>query len=216
MSAVLTVPAPAEPATTASTRSSVARLVLVGLALTLLQTLLVAALAGRTTAADAYLSLYQWDALWYARIAEHGYPDRIPERREDMPSVGFFPGYPLAARGVMTLTGLPSSVAVLLTAQLACWGFWVYLLLFFRRWRTPAPVAAGCVVAVLAHPAAFYLVAGYSESLFLAGVLGFLYWQSSGTRVGWLLAAAHGVLLTATRIVGFPLAVVPLAVAVLD
>lgn len=216
MSAVLTAAAPAvSPAAAVNCRST-ARVLLVGLTLTLLQTVAVAAVSGRPTVADAYRSLYQWDSLWYARIAEHGYPDRVPDRPEDMATVGFFPGYPLAARAIMDATGWPASVAVLVAAQFACWGVWVYVLLFFRRWQTPLPVVAGFIVAVLVHPAAFYLVAGYSESLFLFGVLGFLYWQSAGTRTGWLLAAAHGLILTATRIVGFPLVAVPLIVALVD
>jgi GNAT superfamily N-acetyltransferase len=191
------------------------RAVLLGLALTLLQLGAVLLVTGRPLR-DAYRSLSQWDSKWYARLAEHGYPERMPDRREDMPTVGFFPGYPLAARLVMTLTGLPAPLALPVVAQLACWGFWVYLLLLLGRWQTPLPVAAGCVALVLAHPAAFYLVAGYSESLFLVGVLGFLYWQDVRCPWGWPLAALHGILLTATRIVGIPLVAVPLAVATLD
>jgi hypothetical protein len=216
MSAVLTAPAPAVSLTASASLRSASQVLMLGLALTLLQTAVVAALTGRSTVADAYRALYQWDSVWYARIAEQGYPDRVPERRQDMPTVSFFPGYPLAAHAVAVTTGLPTPIAVLVAAQFASWGFWVYLLLFLCRWQTPLPVAVGCVVAILVHPTAFYLVAGYSESLFLFGVLGFLYWQTTGTRTGWALAAAHGVLLTATRIVGFPLVVVPLAVAAVD
>jgi hypothetical protein len=64
------------------------------------------------------------------------------------------------------------------------------------------------VTALLVQPCAFYLVAGYSESMFLFGVLGFLFWSSRGN---WALAAVHGVLMTATRIVGLPLVICPLA-----
>lgn len=216
MPAVPTRTAPGELPSAAANPRFVGCALLLGLALTLTQTVAVAALSGQPTLVAAYRSLYQWDSVWYAHIAEHGYPDHVPDRPGEMQKVGFFPGTPLFARLVMTLTGLPGAVAVLVAAQLACWGFWVYLLLFLRRWQTPLPAAVACVVAVLAHPSAFFLVAGYSESLFLFGVLGFFYWQSAGTRLGWALAAAHGVLLTVTRIVGIPLVVVPLAVAVVD
>jgi hypothetical protein len=64
-----------------------------------------------------------------------------------------------------------------------------------------------------AHPAAFFLTAGYSESLFLCAALGFLYWSGVGGRAGWLLAALHGVVMTATRIVGLPVATCPLLLA---
>jgi hypothetical protein len=139
--------------------------------------------------------------------------DRIVEAPQDMAEVGFFPGYPLSARLVAAVTGLPAASAVLVAAQLACWGLWTYVFLFLRRWQVGAPVAAAGVLAVLMHPCAFFLVAGYSESLFLMAMLGFFYWSSSRTPGVWLLAAAHGVVMTATRIVGLPLAVCPLLLA---
>ena len=37
---------------------------------------------------------------------------------------------------------------------------------------------------IVAHPAAFFLVAGYSESLFLMALLGFIYWSGGETRRG--------------------------------
>jgi hypothetical protein len=124
-------------------------------------------------------------------------------------NVAFFPGFPLLARGLRDLTGLPTRAAEALTAQLACWGFWTYLLLTWRRWRVPGPLALAGALAVLAHPAAFFLVCGYSESLFLFGAVGFLYWARSSRRVALQLAALHGGAMSATRLVGIPLAAVP-------
>ena len=65
-------------------------------------------------------------------------------------------------------------------------------------------------LAILAHPAAFFLVAGYSESLFLMALIGFLYWSARGIATRTVLAAIHGIVMSATRIVGLPCALAPL------
>jgi hypothetical protein len=163
--------------------------------------------------AGGYRELQQWDANWYAHIAERGYPDELPRERERMAEVGFFPGYPLAVRLVARTTGLPASTATLLTAQLAACGVWTYVLLFLRRGRVPAPLALAAILLLIAHPTAFFLMAGYSESLFLCAALGFLYWSNVRGRAGWWLAALHGIVMTGTRIVGLPVAACPLLVA---
>jgi hypothetical protein len=191
----------------------VALVAVAALAVTLGQVVLACALSGFTDPTAAYLALDAWDSQWYAGLAEHGYPDALPDIPADMAKLGFFPGYPLFARLVAAVTGLPAPTALLVAAQLACWGFWAYVLLFLRRWQGPAPVAAAGVLAVAVHPCAFFLVTGYSESLFLLAVLGFFYWSSARTPWGWLLAAAHGVVMSGTRIVGLPLAVCPLLLA---
>ena len=66
----------------------------------------------------------------------------------------------------------------------------------------------------LAHPAAFFLIAGYSESLFMMGLLGFMYWSSAEGRAAKILAALHGFVMSATRIVGIPCAAFPVVRAV--
>jgi hypothetical protein len=197
-------PSPARAASPLSHRSKV----LIGALLLTLAQVVMVSLAG------GYRGLHQWDSNWYARIAAEGYPEDLPWERERMAEVGFFPGYPLAVRAVAQLTGLPVETATLVAAQLAACGVWVYVLLFLRRGRTPAPLAAAAVLLLVAHPSAFFLAAGYSESLFLCATLGFLYWSSAGGRSGWLLAALYGIVMTATRIVGLPLAMVPLLLAV--
>jgi hypothetical protein len=181
-------------------------LLLGALLLTLAQVVLVSLVGG-------YRGLHQWDSNWYAHIAAQGYPDRLPREREHMAEVGFFPGYPLAVRIVARVTGLPVELATLAASQLAAFGVWAYVLLFLRRGRVRAPLTAAAVVLLAAHPSAFFLAAGYSESLFLCATLGFLYWSNVGGRTGWLLAAPHGFVMTATRIVGLPLAACPLPLA---
>jgi hypothetical protein len=187
-----------------------------GLGVTLLQLFFVLLCSGQPNPADAYRSLYQWDSQWYARIAADGYPDELPQVRPDAAKLGFFPAYPLATRLVARLTGLTITDASLVAAQLAAWGFWTYVFLFLQRWAVPGPLAYLGTVGLLIHPSTFFLVAGYSESLFLLAVLGFLYWGSVPGRLGWSLAALHGVVMTSSRIVGLPLAVCPFVLAAVE
>ena len=95
-----------------------------------------------------------------------------------MAEVGFFPGYPLSVRVVARATGLPAEAATLAAAQLACVGFWAYVLLWLRRGGVSVPLALATVLLLAAHPSAFFLAAGYSESLFLCATLGFFYWSA--------------------------------------
>jgi hypothetical protein len=102
-----------------------------------------------------------------------------------------------------------------LTAQVCCWGFWTYLLLLLRRWGVSARLAILGAVLMAAQPAAFFLVAPYSESLFLLATVGYFYWsEHEGPDAAWL-AALHGFVMTATRLVGVPLVIYPLVRRVL-
>jgi hypothetical protein len=154
--------------------------------------------------------LVQWDGEWYARIINEGYHSPAVPTPQQYGNVGFFPAYPLTAGAMARLTGLPVDVALPLTAQLAAWGLWTYLLLLCRRWGVPSSLARWGVLVLALHPAAFFLVSGYSESLFLMAALGFVYWSDQPGRRAAVLAALHGVVLTATRLVGLPLVVYPL------
>jgi hypothetical protein len=181
-----------------------------GLLITLGQILSACLLSGAGDVRTAYLSLHQWDSNYYQDIAEHGYHITLPPGPADVGNLAFFPGYPLFARLLARALGLASPFNLLVAAQLGCWGFWTYFLLFCQRWRLPGALAALGVGMVLVHPASFFLVAGYSEPLFLMALLGFFYWTDADTRWGWPLAALHGFVMTATRIVGLPLVLYPL------
>src|SRR6267154_1334471 len=67
-----------------------------------------------------------------------------------------------------------------------------------------------------AYPAiaAFFLVAAYSESLFLMALFGFIYWSTAKGRSAKIWAAAHGIVMSATRIVGIVCAAFPVVRAV--
>lgn len=182
----------------------------IGLILTVVQVLLACAIAGKPTLAESYDSLYAWDGAWYAAILENGYYSPPVMTKKQFGNVAFFPGYPMTGRLVQKVTGLSSSHALLLVAQLACAGLWTFLLLFFQRWDVPLGLAVVGVVSLLVHPAAVFLAASYSESLFLFFLLGFLYFADQDSPTAWMAAALFGCLMTATRLVGVPLAAYPL------
>jgi hypothetical protein len=84
---------------------------------------------------------------------------------------------------------------------------------------TQGILASALTVAI--HPGAFYLVVGYSESLFLAMYLGLIYWtqrwlksdrplSAPTSSSAWTLAAIHGFIGAATRFAGFPIATFPI------
>jgi hypothetical protein len=199
------------------------------LLITLGQIALACLLSGESHFRDAYLRLFQWDGHWYGHIAEHGYqsPARIHfvdrffmkiTRHGELPfgNVAFFPAYPLLGRLIHRVLGLRTEHALLLTSQLGCWGLWTYVLLFFQRWGVSGRLAALGVLAILIHPTSFYLVASYSEPLYLMALVGFLYWSGEPGPGSRALAGLHGFLMTATRLVGLPLVVWPFCQEYLD
>lgn len=203
-------------------RAEAVRAMLVALAIVLLQILfleIVSLATGADRTRGLYDSFCRWDGNLYVQIAQRGYHGEPPGNPVNFQksNVAFFPGYPLAARWLHDLSGgtIGYRAAMVLTAQIAAWGFWTYWLLFLARWGTPARLAALVTVLLALHPAAFFLVVAYSESLFLAAAFGFLYWVTGSVRGRWPLAAAHGFVMTATRMGGVPVALAPLAAAFL-
>ena len=128
----------------------------------------------------------------------------------EVSNTGFFPAYPALAWILHRALDLEAEDALLITAQAAALGFWIYFFLFGERWNLPFSWQLLGALAILAHPAAFFLITAYSESLFLMALIGFLYWSGAETRRGRVLAAIHGIVMSATRIVGLPCALAPL------
>lgn len=168
---------------------------------------------------DAYLRLNQWDSLHYAEIAENGYHLPPGGAREAMDvhtgkaNVAFFPAYPLLVQALTHGTGISVWVSLLLISQLFCWVFWLYFFLLLQEFKLPSRDHLKVGFSVAVYPAAFFLAAGYSESLFLAALLGFIYWMEralSARSFEALLSGLHGFFLTASRLVGIPLAIYPL------
>ena len=184
-----------------------------GLVLTAVQlAMAVGLLAPEAPISDRYSTLVQHDSYWFMNIVDRGYQTIVPpidHKVMEVSNVAFFPAYPAIAALFRYGLNIDTITALLITAQLAAWGFWTYFFLFCRRWNvSPALQICGALL-IAAHPAAFFLIAGYSESLFLMALLGFIYWSTAEGRSAKIWAAAHGILMSAARIVGIVCAAFP-------
>jgi len=186
---------------------------LAGLTITLLQlAMAVGLLAPEAPISDRYSALVEHDSCWFMNIIDRGYQTIVPpidHKVMEVSNVAFFPAYPAIAALLRYGLDIDSNTALLITAQLAAWGFWSYFFLFWKRWNVPPAVQICGALLIAAHPAAFFLVAGYSESLFLMALLGFIYWSTAEGRSAKFWAAAHGIVMSATRIVGLVCAAFP-------
>jgi hypothetical protein len=189
-----------------------------GLMMTLIQIFVaVALIAPEGPLSFRYDALIQHDSYWFANIVDRGYETTVPpisHKMMEVSNVAFFPAYPAIA--AILHYGLHLSIynALLVTAQAAAWGFWSYFFLFCERWNISPALQFFGALTIAAHPTAFFLVAGYSESLFMMGLFGFMYWSGGEGRAAKWLAVLHGFLMSATRIVGIPCAGYPVVQAV--
>src|SRR5215472_5077078 len=187
---------------------------LAGCIVTILQIVTaVALLAPEEPIGERYSALVQHDSYWFMNIIDRGYQTIVPpsdHKVMEVSNVAFFPAYPAIAALLRNAFSINTRTALLVTAQLAAWGFWTYFFLFCRRWRVARSLQICGTLLILANPAAFFLIAAYSESLFLMALLGFIYWSTVEGRTARVLAAAHGVIMSATRIVGIVCAAFPL------
>src|SRR3984893_1626325 len=159
-----------------------------------------------------YTSLVQHDGFWFENIIDRGYQTIVPpinHKVMEVSNVAFFPAYPVLATLFRSIFRVDTETALLITAQLAAWGFWTYFFLFCERWKLSPTLRFFGALAIAAHPAAFFLIAGYSESLFLMALIGFIYWSSSESHAAKILAALHGIAMSATRIFCVPCAAFP-------
>jgi Mannosyltransferase (PIG-V) len=152
---------------------------------------------------NAVTSLERFDGLWFLRIATDGYEDGDG-------SAAFFPGYPLLIRAVSPVLGGHPLAAALLISNAAALVAMVALY-FLTAGEFDERVARRAVLYLAVFPTSFFLLAPYSEALFLLLVLVSLW----GARRGkWWLAGVAGAAAAATRNVGVVL-VLPLVVEAL-
>lgn len=140
----------------------------------------------------------RFDALWFLRIANTGYIDGDG-------SAVFYPGFPLVVRFVSTLLGGHPLAGGLVVANLATFGSLV-LLYFLTASELSERIARRSVLYLAVFPSSFFLLAPYSESLFLFLVLLALW---AARRGRWELAGLAGIGASATRNIGV-LLVLPL------
>jgi Mannosyltransferase (PIG-V) len=142
----------------------------------------------------------RFDALWFLRIATEGYVDGDG-------SAAFFPLYPLLIRAVSPVLGGHPLAAAYLISHLAAFGSMVLLyVLTASEWDER--VARRTVVYLAVFPTSFFLLAPYSESLYLLGVLACLW---AARRGRWAVAGLAGAAAAATRNLGV-LLLLPLVV----
>jgi hypothetical protein len=195
-----------------------AKALLAGLFMTAAQVVVaVCLLAPEGPLSDRYATLVQHDSFWFMNIVDYGYRTPVPptdHKVMEVSNVAFFPAYPAVAAALRYGLDLDTDKALLVAAQVAAWGFWSYFFLFCERWGLSPTLRYLGALSIVAHPAAFFLIAGYSESLFLMGLFGFMYWSGAEGRAAKIWAALHGMLMSATRIVGIPCAAFPLVQSV--
>jgi Mannosyltransferase (PIG-V) len=136
----------------------------------------------------------RWDALHFQRLAEVGY------NASDILKAWFYPLYPWCVRLVMSVTG-NSLVAGFVVSGIAS----VVAAVVLRRLvglDFSADVTRRAVWFFLVFPTAFYLHIGYTESLFLALMLGAML---AARQECWWLAGVLGALSWMTRANGIVL-----------
>lgn len=133
----------------------------------------------------------RWDALWYLRIAAHGYSPNDG-------SAAFFPGYPLLVRDVGWLAGGRLLLAAYLVSSAA---LVIALVTVYRltEYEFDTDLARRTVLLLCVFPTSFFFFAPYSESLFLALSAGALL---SARRANWPVATVLAAGATATRSIG--------------
>jgi hypothetical protein len=193
--------------------SSPLKPLIAGLLLTLAQmAVAVCLLAPEGPLSYRYSTLIQHDSYWFQNIVERGYQTIVPPANHkvmEVSNVAFFPAFPAIVALLRYGLHFDAGNALLITAQASAWGFWSYFFLFCERWNLSPTLQFFGALSIVAHPAAFFLITGYSESLFLMALVGFIYWSSAEGRAAKVWAALHGIAMSATRIVGIPCAAFP-------
>ena len=137
----------------------------------------------------------KWDAGWFISVAQFGYANSQ--------QTAFFPLYPILIAGLHVV--LPWTSYFVCAALISNGALLVALALLLRLVERELSTSASRTTALLllAYPAAFYLTTAYSESIFLALVLGTFLSLRSGR---WVTAGVLAGLATLTRPTGGMLA----------
>jgi hypothetical protein len=139
---------------------------------------------------------FGWDTISYLGIAILGY-------RQDA-SIAFMPLYPVLIRWTAPLFGGNHLLAALLLSTLFCIIALILMYELFASLYSPNS-ARDAVILFLTFPTAFFLLSGYTESLFIALVLTF--WILARKK-RWFWAAIFAGLATLTRLQGVILSAV--------
>jgi Gpi18-like mannosyltransferase len=162
---------------------------------------------GETPRQSFHEKFSAYDGGWYKWIAANGY-QYDPKQQS---STAFFPLYPLIGAGMIRLTDLDATWALLIVSH-ACLAAAFVVAAIYLRSRRPEPDRSTVSLTLLAlglMPATFFFRMTYSESVFLLLTLLFLL----GIQRNWPLPALALIagLTTASRPVGVGL-LLPLAI----
>ena len=135
----------------------------------------------------------RWDAAHLLDIADAGYFAETSDKN----AAAFFPLYPLAVRPLLQI-GIPQVLAGMIVSALACVVAFMYL---FRMAEEEYGAGAGrrAVLYLALFPTAVFLVAPYSESLFLAGAIAAFYYPR---RHEWNMVGICAAVAMASRFAG--------------
>ena len=154
-------------------------------------------------ALDPAVVWHRWDALWYERLAVHGYGWEL-DTLQGQAAAGFFPLYPLTIGLILRV--LPGAsffwTAMIFSNVVAL----LALTLLVRRLARSAEEAAGAVGLILTAAGSFYLSIPYTEGLFLLLVV--LVMIATRGRQYWLAGLLCGLAVT-TRAHGLALLAIP-------
>ncbi len=156
----------------------------------------------------------RWDAGWYERIFDGGYPTTIPRNENGTAQPNqwaFYPVFPLLARGLSAVTGLGWPAAGAIVATAAGLGAALMIYVLFRNFASPGTTLWGVAFFAM-FPISPVLQVPYAESLgvlFLAAALHLL------IRGNYWAALPMVVLLCLSRPAGVPFAAVVLVHLVL-
>ncbi len=137
---------------------------------------------------------FQWDTLSYMEISILGYNNHSS-------SIAYMPLYPMLMRLIAPLLGNNHLTAALLISSLSFIAALILLYELIADIYDPQ-LAVRTVLTFLVFPTTFFMLAGYTEALFLALVLGC--WLAARKR-RWGLASVLAGLATLTRLQGIVL-----------
>jgi hypothetical protein len=111
-----------------------------------------------------FLDLNRWDSAHYEKIVLQGYRDPyIPGK--PYPTVSWYPGYPLLAKGIYWITGWKATYIFSLLSALCTLIFWLFLWSprFVNFFGSKILIIAS--IFILSWPGAFFWFAGMTEPL---------------------------------------------------
>jgi hypothetical protein len=143
---------------------------------------------------ESFLSLWDnWDARHLVTIGEHGYFSVA----SDAHATAFFPLFPLLVAALLVV-GVHPVAAGLVVSALASFVAGAYL---FRLAEEEVGEGAGrrALVYLMVFPTAVFLVAPYSEAVFLAGAIAAFYYAR---RQRWILVGVPAAVAMGARFAG--------------